>query len=195
VGNVYSINLQDGHWVEPYNVGVLLGEVLRDVELLVSPTDVDTLITMRGALGDGSGEQDICAPSIPFPPAEFDNPSFTLETDRLELPLADSTASIENLELSGSFSPPDGAAIEGVTLSGLVDTRALVPLIQGETDDAFCQLLNFTLGVPCEECADQTGPYCVTMLVDNLTADKVSEAGLVERTQEQIDQDPACPNG
>jgi len=195
IGNVYSINLQDGHWVEPYNVGVLLGEVLKDVEILVSPISIDTMITQRGALGDGAGEQDMCAPSIPFPPAEFDNPSFTLQTDRLELPLSDSTAAIDNLELSGSFTPPDGDAIAGVMLSGAVDTRALVPLIQGESDDAFCQLLDAALGVPCEECADQTGPFCVTILVDNLTADKVSEAGLVERTQEQIDQDPACPNG
>ena len=195
IGNVYSIDLRDGHWVEPYNVGVLLGEVLSDVEILISPTSIDTLITMRGALGDGSGDQDLCAPSIPFPPAEFHNPSFTLETDRLELPLADSTAAIEDLELSGSFTPPDGDAIEGVMLAGLVDTRALVPLIQGEGDDAFCQLLDAALGVPCEECTDQTGPYCVTILVDNLTAEKVSQAGLVERTQEQIDQDPACPTG
>ncbi len=193
IGNVYSIDLQEGHWVEPYNVGVLLGEVLKDVEILVSPTDIDTMITMRGALGDGNGEQDLCAPSIPFPPAEFENPSFTLQTERLELPLADSTAGIDNLELSGSFTP-DGEAIEGVMLAGSVDTRALVPLIQGESDDAFCQLLNAALGVPCEECADQTGAFCVTILVDNLTADKVHEAGLVERTQEQIDQDPACPN-
>lgn len=196
IGNVYSIDLEEGHWVEPYNVGVLLGQVLQEVEILISPVEVTPpTITMRGALGDGAGEQDLCAPSIPFPPATFDNPSFTLETDRLELPLSTSTAAIDDLSLSGSFTPPEGDAIAGVMLAGSVDTRALVPLIKGEGDDAFCQLLDAALGVPCEECVDGTGPFCVTILVDNLTADKVSESGLVERTQEQIDGDPACSTG
>lgn len=191
VGNVYSIDLEEGHWVEPYNVGVLLGAFLADVEILVSPVDVGATITMRGALGDGTGEQDLCAVSIPFPPATFDNPSFTIETERLELPLPTATAAIDDLSLSGSFTP-DGEAIAGVQMSGSVDTRALNPLIEGEGDDAFCQLLDGIVGVPCEECADGTGPFCVTILVDNLTAEGVGQSGLVERTQEQIEADPAC---
>lgn len=192
VGNVYSIDLAEGHWVQPYGVGVLLAPYLVGVEVLVSPTEVSDTIAMIGALGDGNGEQDLCKPSIPFPPADFENPYFELQADRLELPLPTSSPAIDDLHLSGTFTP-DGDAIAGVLVSGSLDSRALVPLINGSSDEAFCVLLDAALGVQCEECADGTGPFCVTIVVDSVTADRVSGLGLVERTQEQIDADPNCP--
>jgi hypothetical protein len=191
--NVYSIDLTEGRWVEPYGVGVILNPLLVGVEILVSPTSADATLEMRGALGDGEGNQDECQPTVEFPEAAFDNPSFSVEVERFELSIGDTSAGIDDFILTGSFSP-DGEAIEGVTVGGAIDTRPLVPLVDGTSDDAFCQLIDTLLHVQCEPCADLTGPYCLAMLVDSLTAEKVSSQGLDSRTVAQIDADADCPD-
>jgi hypothetical protein len=189
--NVYSVDLTEGRWVQPYGIGPIMNALLVGVEILVSPTDVSTTIDMRGALGDGNGNQDLCEPSVEFPQAAFEDPSFSVETPRLDLSVGDTAAGIDDFTLTGSFAP-DGSTLEGVTVGGSIDTRALVPLIDGSSDAAFCQEIDVTLHVSCEECADQSGPYCLALLIDSITAEQVGSQGLDIRTAGQIQSDGNC---
>lgn len=189
-GNVYSLDLTTGVWLEPENVGAILGSFLADTQIFVRPTEVTgTEITMIGGIGSG-GVQDLCSPTIPFPAAGWSDPYFELTAPSLELDVAGVEVNIENLELSGAFAP-DGSRIQGTVMKGSIDTRALVDLVEeGGEDDAVCVLAG-TLGVSCLECGDGSGPFCLSVWVDNIAAEGVN-ATLVERTDADIAADPTC---
>jgi len=189
-GNVYSLDLTTGVWLEPENVGAILGTFLEDTQIFVRPTEVTpNQITMIGGIGAG-GVQDLCSPTIPFPAADWTDPYFELTAPSLVLDVADVVVNIEDLELSGAFAP-DGSRIQGTVMKGSIDTRALVDLVaEGGEDDAVCVLAG-TLGVSCLECSDGSGPFCLSVWVDNITAEGIS-GSLVERTDADIAADPAC---
>jgi hypothetical protein len=190
-GKVYNLDLTSGEWVQPAGVGDLLATQLDGVQVLIMPTDVNTEITMLGALGDGNGQQDLCTESIPFPAAAYDNPYFELASPLLPLDIAGFVIEVEDLELSGAFSP-SGDRIQGAVLKGKVDTRPLVDLIApGGGDTAVCDLVS-TFGVACEACGGG-GDYCLSLWVANIEAGELPSANaLVLRTADDIAADQAC---
>lgn len=193
---VYALDLASGDWVKPAGVGALLSSQLGDTQVLVSPTAINTdTIDILGAVG-AAGAQDICTPTLPFPPAEWADPYFSLVSDLLPLVVADLTIEIENLDLSGAFAP-DGSRIQGAALKGTIDTRVIAAAFPdiGSTDNAVCQLVS-TFGVTCEECVSDGTPYCLSVYIDAIEAGYLAGATLVERSQEDIDADPYCtPTG
>jgi hypothetical protein len=119
------------------------------------------------------------------------------------LSVAGFTVTIEDLEISGAFSP-DGSFIAGATLAGVIDTRPLVPLLNADDicdpgaprccdtdvdpdcdsaddtatccdEDAICDLAG-QIGVACQACDGGTGDFCLTLLVDSLQAEQVTGA-------------------
>jgi len=193
VGNVYALDLANGQWVKPPGVGPLLATQLGDTQILVTPQSVDaTSITMFGGIGSAD-TQDLCSPTIPFPPADFENPFFSLDADLLPLVVAGVEIDIANLNLSGAFAP-DGSRIQGASLAGGIDTRPLGPAFGlGTAEDSVCQLVS-TFGVACEDCADGSGAFCLSVYLDNVNADKV-DGTLVPVTQADIDANPDCATG
>jgi hypothetical protein len=186
----YNLDLTSGEWVEPAGVGDLLATQLDGVQVLIMPTNVGAEIEMLGALGDGLGGQDMCTPSFPFPPATWSDPYFSLTSPLLPLDIAGFTIDIEDLELSGAFSP-SADRIQGAVLKGKIDTRPLVDLIApGGTDEAVCDLVQ-TFGVFCEDCTGG-GTYCLSLWVADIVANEVGGGPLVELDQATIDLDPSC---
>ncbi len=188
---VYNLDLTSGEFVQPPGVGDLLATQLDGVQVLIMATSVGAQIEMLGALGDGAGNQDLCTESIPFPAAVYTNPYFELSSPLLPLSIAGFTVEIEDLELSGAFSP-SGDRIQGAVLKGKIDTRPLVELIApGGGDSAVCDLVG-TFGVSCETCGGG-GDYCLSLWVADIQADElIGSSPLVLRTAADIAADQTC---
>ncbi len=190
-GSVYNLDIANGEWVRPAGIGDLLAVELEDTEILVSPTaEPGATIEFLGAVGDGSGGQDLCIESLPFPPANWADPYFEIETPALDLDIEGYSFTIEDLVLSGAFAP-DGSRIQGTVFQGFVDTRPLVDLlVPGGDEDSVCEL-TLTFGVPCEECTGG-GTFCLSVYVDSVNADKVGTSGLQVVTAADIAANGDC---
>lgn len=193
VGKVYSLGLDDGNWVEPPGIGSALATVAAGIEVLVSPTEASKNVSFRGGLGDTKGNQDICVETFPLSGASFDDPYFELEAKVLPFAVTGVSVDIEDLFLSGAFAP-DGSSLDGMVLEGTVDTRPLVPALGLEGKTGVCDLAyKLTVGsVTCQPCADGSGPFCLTLRVENLTALEVVGGSLVERSPAEIAEDERC---
>jgi hypothetical protein len=172
-GSTFVVNLAESRFVQPAGVAdLLLGSLENNILVGVS-TASDTSIEMIGAIdADGSGVQDYCTPSIPFPTATFDNPSFQVGPADTTLNVAGVSITINGLSISGAFSA-DGSYFGGGRLEGQLDARTLAPLLGdllGVTDpDEVCGLL-IGFGVTCGACDSDGAAYCVDVLADQITA-------------------------
>ncbi len=175
VGNVYSLDLASGRFVQPEGVGPLLQEYLT-TSILIGVNSVESgKIQMLGAIAeDGTSPptQSQCSPTIPFPEADFSgNPFFKVGPETTTLSIEGYSITIDDLLVSGAFSP-DGSYISGAVLSGKIDTRPLVPLLNPEGEpDEICNLAA-TIGVSCEPCLDGEN-LCLSLYVDNIAAEEV----------------------
>jgi hypothetical protein len=211
VGNTYSLDLQSGRFIQPENVGALLSQYLT-AEVLVSVTTASaTNIKMEGAVaaeGSSPPAQEECAPTIPFPDADFDgNPYFQVGPETTTITVSGFSVTIQDLLVSGAFAP-DGSYIAGAAIAGRIDTRPLVPLLDAEaTGDAdmdgtvdymdadqsagaICDLAA-GLGITCEDCGDGSTPYCLSLEVDSIGAAAVNST-ITPRTEEQMCELDAC---
>ena len=191
VGKVYELDLAGGEWREPPGVGQALATLAADVEVLVSPTEVTTDISFLGGLGTGDDEQNVCSETFLLEGATFEDPFFQLSTPLLPFNVGGINVDIENLNLSGAFSP-NGDELAGMVLQGTVDTRSLSGLI-GEPDNpnAACDLVLQLANVACEECADGSGAFCLSVLVENISAPEVNTE-LATITTEDVNTNPGC---
>jgi len=201
-GKTYSLDLASGRFVQPPGVGSLLSSYLT-TQVLVSVASADASnIQMVGAIADSASTtpaQDTCAPTIPFPSADFSaNPYFQVGPETTNISISGFDVTIESLEVSGAFTP-DGSAISGATLSGKIDTRPLVPLVQPDgADDAICTLAASMFAVQCEECGGENpGAFCLSILVDSIAATAV-DTTVTAQTQDDVcaksecSAEPAC---
>ena len=183
----YSLNLSSGTWILPPGVGKFIGDLVGDVEVLFGVTAVNaTSLEMIGALGDGSGNPDICYPTLDIPvDPTWENPYFELEAPQLLIAVEDLEIAIDEFYLGGAFTT-DASAIEGGVLRGFIDTRPLVGAFDATTDGAVCDLVTL-VGVECENCGDGQ-PYCLSVWVTDIVAAKVPTV-ITPRTE----PDPSCP--
>jgi len=174
VGNAYNIDLAGATWVKPAGVGGLLSGYLT-AELMLSVSDLTTdTITMFGALGDGTGSQDTCLPTIDFPTADFTaNPFFQLGPSDVMLDIGGYSVTMNDFRMSGSFSA-DASQIEGGTVDAELDARDLVVIFEsvlGTSDpDALCGLLS-SFGASCEVCSSDSQPYCIAVALEDVQGD------------------------
>jgi hypothetical protein len=183
-GNVYGLALADARIVEPAGVGAVLSTVLTQVILVgVDSVGTDSIAMIGAVAKDRATTQDFCNPSIPFPAADFANPYFELPQQDLTLNVMDQSITIQALEITGTFAD-DGSAFGGGTLRGNIDTRPFAALVNPEnpTDSAVCDFAAGLL-IECEPCADGQ-PYCLTIVADQITAEKTGGPALVPLNEE-----------
>lgn len=182
VGRGYALDLANARFIEPEGVGELLGTFLT-FDILLSVEDMNepaNEMSVFGALGvEGqTGVQEPCTQTIDFPVADIsENPYFELGPQVFSIAVDDVEVTIDNLFLSGSFSP-DGDSIDGAILAGTVDTRPFKSLVEPDdpepADDAVCELAQ-SLNVDCIECGgDNPGKFCLSLLADSIAAAKVT---------------------
>jgi len=194
---VFVLNLPGARFEHPPMIGSFLGDYLTSA-LLASVADVNdedlTLLVAQGNLDDdyvATQDMDVCP--YDFPPADFsDAPFFAADTDLLEIKFRTGASSgvdisLYEMHLEGTISP-DGTAMGGAWISGLLETSNLGPLIDisgtgtglGEEESAVCDMLG-TLGLPglCVPCAGSD--YCLYV---EAHFDEAPAAGI------EIDPDP-----
>ncbi len=183
----YSLDLSSGTWILPPGVGSVIGDLIEGVEVLFGVTAVNgATLTMIGAVGDGTGNADICYPTLDFPvDPSWNNPYFEVEAPQLLIAAGGLEIAIDDLFIGGAFTP-DASSIQGGALRGVIDTRPLVEeLAPGGGDSAVCDLVA-VLGVDCEPCADSS-PTCLSVWVTDIVAENVPNV-IVPREE----ADPSC---
>jgi hypothetical protein len=174
----YLLDLTSGEFIEPPGIGGLLQQYMGEVDVLMGVISIDgTDITMVGAIGvEGANppEQDVCQPTIDFPVADFSaDPFFTVGPEQTTIVVEGFSVTIDDLLISGAFAP-DGSYISGAVLSGSVDTRDFVELVDdtGENPGAICDLAA-AINVQCEPCSSDSEPYCLSLYVDSMVAAEI----------------------
>ena len=97
-----------------------------------------------------------------FPPADFtEAPYFAADTEYINILYQsgsiEASIPMRDMHLEGTFSP-DGSAIGGAWIGGLVDTSSLGPLLAiGDSDEpeVVCEYVS-VFGLSCEDCGDGT---------------------------------------
>jgi len=158
VGTVYDLDLSSGRIVIPEGVGSVLESYLT-VQILLEVASAGAEIEFLGAIGDedNPGTQDYCTETLNFPEAaDFsDAPFFRIGPATTTITVAGYEVTIEDLEISGTFSE-DGSWFGGGVLAGSIDTAPLAVLVgDDEEDDAVCNLVA-GFGVSCVECPNGT---------------------------------------
>ncbi len=192
-GNGYVVDLEGARFVEPEGVASLLLDQL-DNSILLGVQSTSPQLEMIGAISvDGGTAQDTCEPSIEFPAADFsESPFFSIGPQDTVISAAGYDIQIDQLEVSGTFAA-DGSYFGGGVLAGQLDARVLAPLVGelvgSEDPDEICGLL-VGFGVECTTCSSDGQPYCLDVLVEDLTA--IQGDSLVVRTDADIKADPTC---
>lgn len=193
VGGAWRLDLANGRWIEPPNLGKAAAALVgADVLLGVVSADASAVEVIFARTDGIGGPQDLCEPTTPFPLGDFtDNPAFQVGPETVDLPMSSALVPIEGLVLSGAFSA-DASFLEGGRLQGLIDTAALVQLLNpGQDPDALCDLLA-PLGVSCEPCPGSGLTTCAPIDVDSVRGQR--EAAPVQvRSLADIAADGACP--
>ena len=196
VGRSWALDLREGREVNPLGINAALEQLIEfDLILGYDRDGTKGTFGMVGAIGDGTGEQDVCTPFIPF---ENDgdltaNPYFTITSSVLPIYVDGALLEIDDLEMSGSFTP-DGTEIQGLELSGVIDTRPLAGVIDDEGTgdaDSVCELFSGTFNFDCEACPGGDGDYCVFLELDDLTALETGFS-VMPTTDADIASNPEC---
>jgi hypothetical protein len=174
-GKVYAIDLASGHWRAPEGFEDVLEGLAGAYGLRVSPTAVSASELSMLAAVTLDGVQNTCAPTFPLTDASYTNPYFELSVPEFDIPVGTEPLAVTDFGVSGTFAP-NGSAIEGVAVRGLMDTRPLAEVVLGTPDG--CPALA-AFGVTCEACPDGSGDFCVAVDVVDLVAEEV-ELALVE---------------
>ncbi|MBA2320291.1 MAG: hypothetical protein H0V89_03960 [Deltaproteobacteria bacterium] len=194
-GNVYSLPLTEGRFVEPEGLGEIIGGLL-DVSVLIEVTSAtETDLEMMGALASETdpNAQDLCTETIDFPAvADFSaNPFFSVGPADTLISVAGIDIAVDDLAISGAFSP-DGDRIAGAAFSGSIDTRPLVELVgTGTEEDSVCALV-LGFGIECIACSDGSGNFCLALAVEDMTAEIVAGTDLVPVGPDDVESNPDC---
>lgn len=158
-------------------VSDLLAGLLADqsTRWLLSPaTSGDSLELRQGTAVPGSSPatQNTCVVSPePIPLDVVELPYFEAGPSQGTLPIADAALVVSQATLSGAFSP-GGRGIDGLAMTGLLDTRELGGAFDlGDTPDAFRHLFA-GFGIVCETCDDGL-PLCLWLDVHDVRAASV----------------------
>ncbi len=216
LNKTFNLDLANAEFVEPPGVGPILQSQIGDVAILFSVTDDSNFsaneLHILGAVGTSEGvtvSQDLCGQTLGFTygpdgalgggddvPASWNNPVMEMGPTNLSLNFQGIEATIQDLNITGTFHP-DLTDMRGGTFSGRIDTRPLAPELDPEGGEgAICDLVVETVGVKCEECGgDNPGVFCLSIVAENVNADRVAETGVEPRACEDIIADAAtCPD-
>jgi len=177
-GAAYDLDLAAGTWVGDAGLSAIFGaHLLQDLMLGVAAADA-TSLDLQGSLGDGTGNQDTCDPTIDFDGADFSqNPFFLTGPTDLVLVRGGQDVALQELRVSGTFSA-DASAIEGGAVSALLDLRELgtvmADLLGSADPDEVCSALA-GFSVSCQACPADDVPYCLRVLVEDVQGTRMSE--------------------
>jgi hypothetical protein len=156
----------------------------------------DEVLDLVGALPDTDSEelaQDVCLPTLDFDPIDFtDSPYFQVGPTDFPVSLMGVSLTVWDMNISGIIEP-DGAGMYDVGLAGALDLREFgdlevdLPVDLSDPDEA-CGLLGSLLSIECEACPSDDEPYCIGLVLEDITAEEV------ELTIDPVSEDEPHPD-
>jgi hypothetical protein len=198
VGKTYLLDyVPAANWTKPKGVGSDVGAYVPQFLIGVAAgTGSDLAITLTTAM---DGSQDMCNPTTQVTVSGANYPSSEISVPSLPIHVVDTDsahpASVHSTAhdfLLKDVLPADSAAKVG-ELDATVDLGELYKLfylVPNATPDAVCQTLN-QAGVPCDVCAFNQQPYCLTLQASQIVASK-SAATITPLADSVIASDPSC---
>ena len=156
VGRTYALDFSTVTWVKPASASFFASEL--GIEWLLTQVvawdGTSATLDASGAVGQTASSGGIgqaqCFEVLTYDDADFSkNPTFTAGPTTLTAPVdATTTVTIENFKFTGTFAA-GGDELVDITITGLLDTRAVDVLLDQDT----CSLVAF-LGDKCVACGD-----------------------------------------
>jgi hypothetical protein len=178
--HTWSFLLADANIADPANLGSIITAYMS-TPIMLTATSIDaTSLDMLGGLGVVDSKphaQDLCLPTFDFAAVSFDAnaPSFSTGAVDTNLYVLGTPVPVFDLTIGGTFSA-DGTSIGEGTLTGIVDTRPIGPLLQGGGGEgAVCEAAK-NFGVSCVECPDGAGVFCLNLAADSFVMLEVKGA-------------------
>ncbi|MFH1466189.1 MAG: Ig-like domain-containing protein [Pseudomonadota bacterium] len=190
-GRTYSVSLLGGRVVEPPGFGDVIATLIGQPDVLVEVQQADDQLVFLGAIAEtNSDEQNLCSPTIDFPPADFsDAPYFEVPPSLVDIEVDGTTLSLHEFTMAGTFAA-DGGYFGGGVIGGELDTRDLVDLVpEVEDPEEACELMA-SFGAPCRACTSDDEPLCLRVLIDRLLGDEVHTDVVEVRDPSE---NPDCP--
>ncbi len=195
VGRAWTVDLRSARGGHPLDIAGVLGTLIQFNLLIGVTAEADGSLDLLGAVATPTDSQDACIPSIPFEnPADYSaDPYMTVSSSVLPIEVGGSVLEIEDMTLTATFST-DGTTMDGVTLSGIVDTRPLAGVIDesgGADAGSVCELFSDTFKIECQACPSGDGDFCIDLRLDSMTAPE-SGFPLGVITPDDIAGNPDC---
>jgi hypothetical protein len=193
VGNIYSVDLKnDSRFHEPPGVASVLQPLLERIIWLEVLEASTTSITLRLAVAADESDtvQDMCIPTVDFENGTVDGPTFEVGPNDIEIPIGDVLVELQGVIASGTFSA-DGATFGCGGFTGLLDTRPVVPLMNGDSEDYVCNLIG-GYGAQCITC-DDGEQLCMQLVVDQAVAKPAKGIKIVPISDADVESNPDCP--
>ena len=197
VGNTYSLAVADGTVVAPAGAEDLLGQFDATFLLGVVSQSATELELLGSTAGEGGMlDQNLCLPTFDLSekaPTLWTDPYFaggpTDFSQTLDIPnLGALPLTFRDLEMTGVFVSSDGVTVDEIveaTFAAYVNIQEL---------GLDCSLLaGFVPGLACSACPnDPSSNQCVVFDVIDIPGFLVPDVTLVERTEQDIKDDPNC---
>ena len=157
-GRRYALDMrgEDIRWEEPAEVGALFLSFAETtlLQIEVRSQGVEAGVPVLGlSVYPAWDEEDGRCEGVHMNPVDFSrNPLFSATARGLALPAAENELVLSDLVISGHFTP-DGGAIEGLRVEGLLDTRNL-----RRYGLEICDTLS------CEECPGSRSETCLPLV-------------------------------
>ena len=206
VQTVFLVDLAEGTWTQPAGVGAFVATQLGDWVLLMQVLEQSQLaledhpgmhILGAGAERptDGGIVQSDCQAALRMTagpdqlldtdddvPGTLANPEFDFGPTRLEMMVNGNRVRIDQTRVGGLFEL-DLASITGLSIAGVLDTRALDGMLGEPAEEgAVCELVWETAEIPCEECGDPPGLFCLDVEVVDIPTVAVADVVIADRT-------------
>lgn len=176
----FDMSLDGARILQPDGVQDLL-ESFLGTDVLAGVQSTNPSLQLLGAVGQEDSDplvQDLCVPTVPFPAGNFnETPSFVMGPSDETFAVGEATLTVYDLKITGTFTP-DGTAVDGITLTGLADTRGVGKIFSDSASEQTACNLASAAGVLCEPCPDGK-ELCITIEADRLTASEVPGLTLV----------------
>lgn len=173
VGRTWAFDLASARIVTPEGMAAVLNMFPAEPLLLGVVAASDTELTIIEGTGFLDAiDQDYCAATTELPPGDFsEQPYFSVVAETAGVQVSGVPVTVRNVTITGTFAA-DGSEVGGGTLSSILDTRPLAPLVGGTEPGSACEVM-ISLGIVCEPCPTDSEPYCVTLIADQITAPEV----------------------
>ena len=165
VGEQYFLDFGSGEFVEPEGAGGILAQYIADsywhMLLIVTALDDQT----------GTITINFAGNAAPAAPGTWDNPAFAVgPLDGVDSESGETL--LFGALIDGVFAD-EGATMADVTVDATFDIRVIDDFIDPDAEEGLgCELLDHE-GVPCIPCPDSGEPYCLAIIVEHVSGERI----------------------